>query len=209
LLRDVFTNPAAHCWPQCKLDEVANVVNGYGFSEDFQGRTDLPFPFVKVSDMNAEGAEEIVSRAANTVDNSILKRLGAKTYPAGTVIFPKVGGALLTNKKRVLGVEATFDNNVMGIVPQEAESEWIFRWMLTIDLKTLANTQALPSIRQSVIAALEIPMPPKAERQQLCARLDAELTAARSLVETLETRLAEIELLPAALLRQAFSSAQN
>ena len=51
----------------------------------------------------------------------------------------------------------------MGIVPQEAESEWIFCWMLTIDLKTLANTQALPSIRQSVIAALEIPMPPKTE----------------------------------------------
>ena len=37
------------------------------------------------------------------------------------------------------------------------------------------------------------------------ARLDAELTAARALVETLETRLAEIELLPAALLRSAFS----
>jgi len=207
LLRAVFTSPAARRWPRRKLGEVAIVGNGYGFSEHFQGRTDLPFPFIKVSDMNADGAEETVSRAAHTVDNFILKQLGAKTYPAGTVIFPKVGGALLTNKKRVLGVEATFDNNVMGIVPQEAESEWIYRWILTIDLKTLANTQALPSIRQSVIAALEIPMPPKSVREQLFARFDAELTAARTLIEKLEARLAEIEFLPAALLRSAFSPA--
>jgi len=59
------------------------------------GRQDLPFPFIKVSDMNAEGAETVIHNAANTVDDQILKSLRARTYPAGTVIFPKVGGALL------------------------------------------------------------------------------------------------------------------
>jgi restriction endonuclease S subunit len=54
------------------------------------------------------------------------------------------------------------------------------------------------------VAATEINLPPLAEQRKIATRLDAELTAARALVETLETRLAEIELLPAALLCTAF-----
>lgn len=204
VLRAHFTTPAALRWPRRKLGEVANVVNGYGFAERLQGRADLPFPFVKVSDMNAEGAELVVSRAANTVDAAMLKELGARTYPAGTVIFPKVGGALLTNKKRVLGVEATFDNNVMGVIPREVDGDWLLRWVQTIDLRTLANTQALPSIRQSDVAALAIPLPPLPEQRALAARLTAELSAATALRESLSARLAALERLPAALLRTAF-----
>ena len=207
VLRAHFTTPAALRWPRRRLDEVANVVNGYGFAERLQGHTGLAFPFIKVSDMNAEGAELVVSRAANTVDFAMLKELGARTYPAGTVIFPKVGGALLTNKKRVLGFEATFDNNVMGVVPREVDGGWLLRWVQTIDLRTLANTQALPSIRQSDVAALEIPLPPLPEQRALATRLTAELSAATTLRAALEARLAEIERLPAALLRTAFTPA--
>ena len=61
----------------------------------------MPIPFIKVSDMNTEGNEKAMSKSANTVDAQMLKDLKAKTYPAGSVIFPKVGGALLTNKKRI------------------------------------------------------------------------------------------------------------
>jgi len=206
-LRAVFQSEEAKLWPRQRLDEVAQIVNGYGFSESLQGRTDLPFPFVKVSDMNAEGAKVFVTKAANTVDEALLRQLRARTYPAGTVIFPKVGGALLTNKKRVLGVEATFDNNVMGVVPLQAESEWIFRWAQTIDLRTLANVQALPSIRQSDVAALEIPMPDAEIRHAIAARLDAEFCAANALHTAIVAKLAELEKLPAALLRAAFSPA--
>lgn len=38
-------------WTWGRLGEVCEVVNGYGFAERLQGRRDLPFPFIKVSDM--------------------------------------------------------------------------------------------------------------------------------------------------------------
>jgi restriction endonuclease S subunit len=63
----------------------------------------------------------------------------------------------------------------------------------------------MKKITRTQLDALEVPFSPLAEQQKIAVRLDAELTAARVLVETLETRLAEIELLPAALLRSAFS----
>jgi restriction endonuclease S subunit len=92
----------------------------------------------------------------------------------------------------------------MGVVPREVESEWIYRWAQTIDLRTLANVQALPSIRQSDVAALEIPMPPLDTRRAIAARLEAESFSATRLCATLAAKFMEVEKLPAALLRAAF-----
>lgn len=191
-------------WKWVKLGDVATVANGYGFANYLQGRKDLQYPFIKVSDMNADGAKTFVSSAANTVDSAILAELRAKTYPAGTVIFPKVGGALLTNKKRVLAVEATFDNNIMGLVPLKVESQWLFAWIQTVDLRTLANTQALPSVRQSKIASLRIPLPPLPEQKRIAAILTEQMAAVEKARAAAEAQFEAAKALPAAYLKKAF-----
>ncbi len=162
--------------------------------------------------MNAEGSSITISKAANTVDESLLKTLRAKTYPVGTVIFPKVGGALLTNKKRILGTQAAFDNNIMGVVPQTVDKDWLYYWILTVDLKTLANTQALPSIRQSDVTNLKIPLPPTIEEQRrIAAILDEQMKAVEMARLAVEEQLKAARLLPNAFLRSVFESedAQN
>jgi type I restriction enzyme S subunit len=137
-------------WQWVKLEDVANIVNGFAFPENLQGVKNSKYPFVKVSDMNySEGI--YVQTSANYIDDDTLGFLHAKSYPAGTIIFPKVGGALLTNKKRIMGVAGLFDNNIMGVIPRESINNiWLFYYFLTIDLAMLANTQALPSIKKSV-----------------------------------------------------------
>jgi type I restriction enzyme S subunit len=182
------------------------VVNGTGFPEHFQGRKKLPIPFIKVSDMNSLGAEIVVSTAASTVDRAMLKEIGAKTCPPGTVIFPKVGGALLTNKKRLLGTEAAFDNNVMGIVPLGLDEEWLLYWFQTIDLRQLANTQAMPSIRQSDIAALELRLPPLAEQRRIAGRLREQMAEVARARAAVQAQLAAAQALPAAVLRAHFTT---
>ncbi|HOA61087.1 MAG: restriction endonuclease subunit S [Verrucomicrobia bacterium] len=196
---------AAYPFERFRLGEIADVVNGFGFPEYLQGKTNLPFPLVKVSDMNAPGAEVIVSLAANTVDRSILEQIGGKTYPAGTIIFPKVGGALLTNKKRILGVDAAFDNNVMGVVPRRADGEWLYYWLLKLDLKTLANTQALPSIRQSDIANLLIDVPPLPEQRRIAARLREQLAAVAQAAAAVQAQFDAASDLPAVQLRATYT----
>jgi len=168
-------------WPTARLGDVCTVVNGSAFPTHLQGRSDLPYPFVKVSDMNALGAEKTIDSAANTVDDDLLKTLSARLCPAGTVVLPKVGGALMTNKKRILGTPAAFDNNVLGVVPKDVETDWLYHWLLTVDLRTMANTQAMPSIRKSEIEALRVPMPPARERRAIMSRLEGQLDAAASM----------------------------
>lgn len=191
-------------WPTVKISDVCDVVNGYGFPVQFQGRNDLPYPWVKVSDMNAEGSEVIITSAANTVDDEILQSLRARLFPAGTVVFPKVGGALLTNKKRILGVQATFDNNVMGVVPRDVESEWLYFWFQSVDLATLANVQAIPSIRQSTIAALEMPNPSAGVRKRIVIILKGQLAAVERARAAAEAQLEAAKALPVAYLREVF-----
>ncbi|HYM14546.1 MAG TPA: restriction endonuclease subunit S [Dehalococcoidia bacterium] len=142
----------------------------------------------------------------HTVDSGMLAELRARTYPAGTVIFPKVGGAVLTNKKRILGVEATFDNNVMGLIPTRVEGRWLYYFMRTLDLRTLANTQALPSIKQSRVAAQPLPLPPLAEQRRIAAILDEQMAAVERARAAAEAQVAAARALPAAYLRAVFES---
>ena len=207
-LRRIFPKPGQELpdgWRWVKLKDVCDVVNGFGFPEHLQGRTDLPYPFIKVSDMNAPDAERVVTSAANTVNQEVLNIIGGRVYPCGTVIFPKVGGALLTNKKRILGTSASFDNNIMGVVPKEVASDYVFYWFQTIDLRTLSNVQALPSVKQSSVAALELPLPPLAERERITAMLNEQMGAVGKIVQTIHKELETINVLPAALFRRAFT----
>lgn len=191
-------------WKGMRLGNVCKVVNGSGFKTSYQGYDSLPIPFIKVSDMNMAGNEKIVSRAANTVNTNMLKELKAKTCPAGSVIFPKVGGAVFTNKKRLLGTEAAFDNNIMGVVPLGVSSEWLFYWFQTVDLSTLANLSALPWIKTSVIKDLEILIPSLPEQKRIAGILNEQMAAVEKAGKAAKEMLEEAQALPGAFLRQVF-----
>lgn len=65
-----------------RLGDVAQIVPGFAFGETFQGRTNLPTPFIKVSDF-AAATNSWLSTAVNTVNREILQSLRARTYPQG------------------------------------------------------------------------------------------------------------------------------
>ncbi len=199
------TLPSA--WQKIKLGDLCEVVNGFGFPKIFQGKLCLSYPFIKVSDMNKIGSETIVSKAANTVNDEILNEIGGKIYPRGTIIFPKVGGALLTNKKRIMGTPGLFDNNIMGLVPRSGvSSKYLLLWMETFDLAELANTQAIPSIRQSDVAALEIPIPNNiSEQESFADNMEKYILSASRVLNAASRQLEAISALPAATLREFFN----
>ncbi|QPD02865.1 MAG: hypothetical protein Nkreftii_000639 [Candidatus Nitrospira kreftii] len=177
-----------------RLGDVAQIVPGFAFGETFQGRTNLPTPFIKVSDF-AAATNSWLSTAVNTVNREILQSLRARTYPPGTVIFPKVGGALLTNKRARLAVEATFDNNVMGLVPTDVDGDYLFYFMCSVDMSDLANTQAIPSVRGSDVACIEIPVPPFHEQRRIAAHLKTQLAAVEEARQAAQRQINEIRLL--------------
>lgn len=167
-------------WSQKRIGEVAQAVTGRAFPARFQGRAAGIYPYIKCSDMNADGQELVMSEAANWIDDSVSDQLGAKILPTGTVIFPILGAALATEKRRVLGLPAAFDQNVMGLVPGPLiTSDFLLAVMSETSLARLSQQGAVPSVNQSIVSSIAIPLPSLDEQRRIGGVLAASAEGVR------------------------------
>jgi len=177
-------------WDLKKLKQAGRFGSGAGFPIEFQGKTSFEIPFFKVSDMTSAGNEFQMLTAKNSVSRDQAAALGAKIFPSGATIFPKVGGALLTNKRRLLVRSSCVDNNVMAFVPFSGNPEYWF-WVLTLlDFGKLANPGPVPALNASTIKDLMVPCPDDEEQNKvvehiraLCIELDAGILLEQKAIE--------------------------
>jgi len=194
-------------WRTAPLHKVASLESGFGFPREFQGDENQEFPFFRVSDMNIAGNEVLMENHSNTVSAAILKELGARVFPAGTVIFPKIGAAIATEKKRILTKPATYDNNVMGAVPKAGTNpKFLYYWFLQLKLSDQANPGHVPSIRKSVMEEIPFPVAAPPEQSRIVELLD-QADALRRLRREADTKAARI--LPALFLKMFGDPATN
>lgn len=160
-------------WQEVEIKKVVDVVSGYGFPREYQGTIDEEFPFFKVGDMNLPGNERCMSIMVNSISKETLKRLRARAFPKGTIVFPKIGAAIATNKKRMLIQPSVIDNNVMGFVPGQHINEWyLYYWMQQFDLRSVTNIGPVPSMRKTEVEKLLIPLPTLTEQGRIVEILD-------------------------------------
>jgi len=155
-------------WITTTLSDVALVQSGAGFPDRFQGHTDDEIPFYKVSDMNIAGNEREMVYENNSITEKVRRELKAFLFPKGSTIFPKIGGAIATNKKRLTTRDCCVDNNVMGVIPKpgKIQSEFLYYFFLAHDLAEFANEAHLPSIKKTVVAGWSITRPATLPEQQ-------------------------------------------
>lgn len=158
-------------WTVARLGELVRVVSGSSLPTEYQNDTEAEHPVYKVSDMNASGNQKYVSEASNWLSEEELEELNHTLYPKGTTILPKVGAALLTNKRRVLTQPSSFDNNVMGWVPDEINPEFLYYVSCTIDMEAVAQKGAVPSISKAIAKSLKLPSPPLSEQRKIATVL--------------------------------------
>ena len=162
-------------WEVKTLGEIADIQSGSGFPEKYQGISNHSIPFYKVSDMNLVGNEREMIFENNTISALVRSQLGASIFPEGSTIFPKIGGAIFTNKKRITSKDSCVDNNVMGAIPKKniVDSQFLYYFFQSHDLVEFANDAHLPSIRKTVVEGWSIKIPISiAEQQRIVAILD-------------------------------------
>ena len=111
---DPVTNPKG--WEVRELSDVATITSGStpkGVDNHFDVHGE--FPFYRVSDMNFPENGEWMNHHENRLSASSVRELKMKVIPPDSVIFPKRGGAIMTNKKRRVSIPSVTDLNVMAI----------------------------------------------------------------------------------------------
>ena len=163
---DPVENPMG--WEEALIGDLGAVDSGAGFPKKEQGIQGDEIPFLKVGDMNLPGNEITIQSWNNTISDTTRERLRAKLFPVGSVIFPKIGAAIATNKKRILTCPSCVDNNVMAIVSDitRIHSEYLYGLILHKDLGDFASASDPPSMRKMTVENWCIPIPPLSMQSQ-------------------------------------------
>lgn len=158
-------------WDVVALKRIARFKSGAGFPVVHQGGRELPVPFLKVSDMNLVGNERVIRRWNNSISGETATALGAYVFPKRTIVFPKVGGAMLTNKRRILHVESCIDNNLMGCIVEGANLDFVFAVLEQLDFGRLCKPGPVPAIGEGEIREIRLALPPLDFQQRIVEHL--------------------------------------
>lgn len=174
-------------YPLIKISDICTVNSGFGFPNELQGEEGGSIPFYKVSDMNTPGNESIMNHSNNYVSEGVALNNAWIPASSNTVIFPKIGAAIATNKKRMLSVDSLYDNNVMGITCSTAiKKEFLYYILCSIELSKWASQSNPPSIRKSTVEEYAIPLPPLTIQEEIVAEIESYqriIDGARQVVE--------------------------
>ena len=166
---------------------------------------DGEIPFYKISDMNKLGNERFMRAAEIALDDDQTAKLGIHVRERGTVIFPKRGGAIATNKKRILSRPSAYDLNIMGVLPYIVPTDFFYQWLLSIDLAALSDGSNVPQLNHKDIDPLPFPLPPLFEQQAIVSEVESRLSVADEVEKTITEELKRAEQLRQSILKKAFS----
>lgn len=160
-----FDLPFGWCW--ITLKEIATITSGKTPKAE-QITTSGNIPYFKVGDMNLPGNEifmEVVQYYVNDYYTGI-------TFPKNSFIFPKNGGALLTNKKRILKHESLVDLNTGVLIPSPAmNNEFMFYLFSTVDFTKNYKGSTIPTIDNEMIGNIVFALPPIEEQSRIVQKI--------------------------------------
>jgi type I restriction enzyme S subunit len=161
-------------WGLYKLNSIGTFWGGTGFPHEFQGILDSELPFYKVEDMNNLGNEKYMIKHNNSVSYKTAEKLRARILTKDIIIFPKVGAALLSNKRRLLTRHSIVDNNIMGLEIKRGLPSYYYYWLQLLDFGQLSNPGPVPSINEQQLKELPAIFPSIDEQQKIGQFLDRE-----------------------------------
>lgn len=195
-------------WVWASVGDIATISSGNtpkGIN-DIEFNPEYKIPFYKISDMNTEGNEGLVSSSNIVVSNDLVKKLKLRLEPGGTIIFPKRGGAILTNKKRRLSKESAYDLNIMGVKEKNKSifNDYLWYWFVKLDLAKLYDGSNVPQINNKDIEPLAFPIAPLPEQRAIVAKIEQLFSELDNGIDNLTKAQKQLKVYRQAVLKKAY-----
>ncbi|MEK5521486.1 restriction endonuclease subunit S [Heyndrickxia sp. FSL W8-0423] len=159
-------------WKEVRIKDLGTLKGGSAFPEKYQNVISGKYPFFKVSDMNNEENEKYMLNANNYINEEIRSEIKATIIPKNSIIFAKVGAALLLERKRILKYDSCIDNNMMALIVKEnIDFNYVYYLLLNMKLSRFSNVGALPSLNSNDVYSLKCRLPMDYDEQKAVAEL--------------------------------------
>lgn len=178
-------------WEQRKLGEFVKIISGDAPSTFISGNC----IYVKVDDLNY--SDRIQLSSSNLVNAHPKAHLVNK----GATIFPKRGAAIMTNKVRIMGKDGYLDTNMMALIPEEIDKDFLFTFIQKTGLYKIADTSTIPQINNKHIEPYMIQVP--SEKEQ--AYIGVVFEKIDKIITLHQCKLDHLKLQKKALLQQMFA----
>ncbi len=166
-------------------------------SEDDYTDDDGGTPFAKVDDLNSVDSSLWLSTTTSRV-------IGAAARRRTTILFPKRGAAIFTNKVAITDGACLFDPNLMGweIRPPH-ETKFVAYCLIARRLDDLADVSTVPQINNKHIYPAPFPSPPQPEQRAIAAFLGRETAKLDQMAAKVEAAAERLQEYRAALITAA------
>ena len=191
--------PVPEDWEVKNIKELGVFISGSGFPLIEQGRKNEKYPFFKVSDFNNLGNENKLISASNYVSETVASKLCCKIVKKNSIVFAKIGAAIMLERKRITAYDCCIDNNMMAFtVNSDNDFSYLCYNFQQIPFASLSSSTALPSLSSKIIGNQLISVPLK-EEQTAIANV---LSSMDKEIETLNTKLEKYRNLKTAMMQQ-------
>ena len=94
-------------------------------------------------------------------------------FPTNSIIYPKNGGAVFTNKKRILTVPSLIDLNSGAFIPsKEINYLYVYFLFLNLDFNKFYKGSAVPTVDHDAINELVFGLPPFGEQNRIVEKIE-------------------------------------
>lgn len=152
-------------WEKKKLGEL--IIIKTGISPTYILDENGSIPYFKVEQLNNSNKYQI-NTPYKTKNNK-------KLIPPKSIIFPKRGISILSNKIRILSQYSLIDTNIMALIIKNdsISNEFLYYFLLNEDLSKIADTTSIPQINNKHIEPYVIYLPCLGEQTKIADFLSA------------------------------------
>ncbi len=158
-----------------KLGSIAKISAGNGAPQKKELFKDGKYPFFRTSDVGAVHYSKNLDTVRDYLNEDGI--IGLKKFNKGTILFPKSGASTYLNHRAIMGVDGYVVSHLGAIEanPELVNNVFLYYFLTTVDAKSLNQDQDYPSLKNSVIGSIEVPLPPLSEQRRVVEMLDAAL----------------------------------
>lgn len=153
-------------WKYKKLGEVCTIKGGFTPKPEELSSSGV-YPYYKVADMNTLGNSIYLDITESYKEST------EKFFKKGTIVFPKNGAAVATNKKRILKYDSIVDLNTAAACFESSINEkFAYYWFIDTDFKNFVRGGALPTLDIKSLLLKPFPFVDKSTQLSIVSELD-------------------------------------